>query len=65
MEQTVQKKEKGEFFKNLKSEFKKIIWPTKESAAKQTIAVVVVAIILGVIASLLDAGITSLIGLIS
>ena len=64
MEQT-QNKEKGEFFKNLKVEFKKIIWPTKESAAKQTIAVVVVTIILGVIVSYLDTGIKALIGLIS
>ena len=64
MEQT-QKKEKGDFFKNLKVEFKKIIWPTKESAAKQTIAVVVVTIILGVIVSYLDTGIKALIGLIS
>ncbi len=64
MEQ-VQNKEKGEFFKNLKSEFKKIIWPTKESAAKQTLAVVVVTIILGVIVSYLDTGIKALIGLIS
>ena len=64
MEQ-LQKKEKGEFFKNLKVEFKKIIWPTKESAAKQTIAVVVVTIILGVIVSYLDTGIKALIGLIS
>lgn len=64
MEQT-QKKEKGDFFKNLKVEFKKIIWPTRESAAKQTLAVVVVTIILGVIVSYLDTGIKALIGLIS
>lgn len=65
MEQTTGKKEKGSFFSTLAVEFKKIIWPTKESAARQTIAVVVVAAILGVIVSFLDTGITALIGLIS
>ena len=64
MEQT-QKKDKENFFKNLKVEFKKVIWPTRESAAKQTLAVVVVTIILGVIVSYLDTGIKALIGLIS
>lgn len=64
-EQAVEKKQKGDFFKNLKIEFKKIIWPTKKSAAKQTLAVIVVTIILGVIVAFLDRGIQALLGLIS
>ena len=63
--QAVEKKEKGDFFKNLKIEFKKVIWPTPKSAAKQTIAVVVCTIILGIIAAALDTGIQALLSLIS
>ena len=63
--EATEKKTKGDFFKNLKIEFKKVIWPTKQSAAKQTLAVIVVTLILGVIVKLLDTGITALIGLIS
>ena len=48
---------KNSFFAGLKAEFNKVIWPTKESIVKQTTAVVVVSIILGVVISLLDMGI--------
>lgn len=49
--------QKKSFFKGLKSEFKKIIWPDKESLAKQTAAVVVITVVLGVIISIIDLGI--------
>ncbi len=62
---TVEKKEKGNFFKNLKIEFKKIIWPTKEDAAKKTILIVVVTIILGILVKLLDMGVQALLSLIA
>lgn len=45
---------KKSFFKGLKAEFKKIIWPDKVSVAKQTTAVVVVSVILGVLIKLVD-----------
>ena len=35
------------FFKYLKAELKKIVWPTKEQTAKQTLAVLIVSILLG------------------
>ncbi len=38
----------------LKAEFRKIIWPTKDDIQKETTAVVVVSIILGVIIAILD-----------
>ncbi len=60
-------KEKGRFkqwWKGLKAEFKKIVWPDKESVTKQTAAVIVITIILGVIVSLLDTGLKYLIDLI-
>ena len=43
------------YFKNLKAEFRKIIWPDKKRALKQTGAVVGVSVVLGVIIAILDA----------
>ena len=45
---------KESWFAGLKAEFKKIIWPTKESLARQTTAVVIVSVVLGLIITLLD-----------
>ena len=45
------------WFKGLKAEFKKIVWPDKESLAKQTVAVVIITTILSVIIALLDAAV--------
>lgn len=38
----------------MKAEFKKIVWPDKETTVKETTAVVVVTVILGAIIALLD-----------
>ena len=43
------------WFKGLKAEFKKIIWPDKKTLGKQTLAVVVITAVLSVIIALLDA----------
>ena len=53
-EASEKKVEKKGFFKNVNAEFKKIIWPDKMSIAKQTTAVVIVSLILGVIIKVLD-----------
>lgn len=45
---------KKSWFKGLKSEFKKIIWPDKESLAKQSFAVVVITVVLGIVIALVD-----------
>ena len=45
---------KENWFTGLKAEFKKIVWPTKESLARQTAAVVVVSVVVGLIITLLD-----------
>ena len=42
-------------FKSLKSEFKKITWPDRKSLVKQTIAVIVITVILGLIIAGVDA----------
>ncbi len=44
------------FFKGVKSEFQKIVWPTKELLAKQTVAVVVITVITSVLIALVDRG---------
>ncbi len=42
------------WFKGLKAEFKKIIWPDKKFLGKQTVVVVIITTILSVIIALLD-----------
>ena len=42
------------FFKGLKSEFKKISWPDKEATFKQSVAVVAISVVVGVIIAILD-----------
>ena len=50
-------KKKGSFFKGVKAEFKKIVWPDKTTLAKESAAVVVISVILGAIIALVDAAI--------
>ena len=47
-------KKKPSFFKGLKKEFRKVTWPDKEDIKKETIAVVVVTVLLGVAITFLD-----------
>lgn len=56
-EASTQGKIKKHWFKGLLVEFKKIIWPDKKSVAKQTMAVVIICIILGSFISVLDRGV--------
>jgi preprotein translocase subunit SecE len=50
-----EKAPKKDWYKGLKTEFNKIIWPDKKSLGRQTTAVVAISIILGLVISLLDA----------
>ena len=52
-----EKKEKGSWFNGLKAEFGKIVWLDKVSLGKQTLAVIIVTVILGIIIAALDFGI--------
>ena len=52
---TAEKKQKKSWFKGLKAEFKKVIWPDKKTLAKQTVAVTVFSIVLGAIIAIVDA----------
>ena len=49
-----EKTQKKSWFKGLKAEFKKIIWPDKTTLAKQTVAVVSVSVVLGAIIAIID-----------
>ena len=46
--------QKQSFFDGVKAELKKITWPDKEMITKQTAAVVVTSIVVGVIIAILD-----------
>ena len=45
------------WWKGIKSEFKKIIWPDKSTLMKESVAVVIISVILGAIIAFLDAAI--------
>lgn len=47
-------KQKKNWFKGLKAEFKKIIWPDRNSLVKETTAVLVVSVMLGAIIFVVD-----------
>ena len=49
-----EKAPKKSWFKGLKAEFKKIIWPDKASVARQTTAVVLITVALGIIIVVID-----------
>ena len=49
--------QKKSFFKGVKSEFKRIIWPTKDTLVRETAAVVIVSVILGIIIAAVDVGV--------
>ena len=45
---------KKSWFKGLKAEFKKIVWPDKKSLARESAAVVASAVALGIIIKIID-----------
>ena len=49
-------KKSGSWFKGLKAEYKKVIWPNRDEVTRQTIAVVTVSLVVGVIIAVLDMG---------
>ena len=51
---TQEKAPKKSWFKGLKSEFKKISWPDKETLVKESAAVIVITVILGFAIALVD-----------
>ena len=54
MTETTDKAPKKSFFQGLKSEFKKIKWTKKRDLVKQTVLVVIITCILGVLIAAID-----------
>ena len=59
-----QKAPKTNWTKGLQAEFKKIVWPDKQTLVKQTVAVVSITAVLGVFIAVIDSGILQLLNLI-
>ncbi len=53
---TIQKKGIGKFFREAKSELKKVSWPNKEQLIHNTLVILVFIIITTIILSVLDLG---------
>ena len=49
-----EKAPKKSWFKGLKSEFKKVVWPDKKTLGKQAVAVTVITAVLCVVITILD-----------
>ena len=56
MEKTANKgnTQKKSFFKGVKTEFSKIVWPDRETVGKETAAVLACSVALGLIIAILD-----------
>ena len=61
---TQEKAPKKSWFKGLKSEFKKISWPDKETLVKESAAVIIITVILGIVIALVDMAINNGVNLI-
>ena len=55
----------GAFFKGVKTEFRKVIWPDRETIIKQMIAVVCVTVVAGAVIAVIDFGAQNLINLLT
>lgn len=51
---STEKAPKKSFFKGVQSEFKKIIWPEKTAVCRQTVAVLIISVILGAVIKVID-----------
>ena len=49
-----EKQARPSFFKGVKAEFKKIVWPDRQQTLKQSVVVVAISVVVGVIIALID-----------
>ena len=54
MSEAKTKKKKKSWFKGLKAEFSKIVWPDRQSLTRETVSVLFVSVLLGVIIAVVD-----------
>ena len=64
MSETTQVPAKTSWFKGLKAEWRKIIWPSKSTLAKESVVVAVITVILGAVITLIDMGMEQLLAAI-
>ena len=62
---TAKQSKLGAFWKGVKAEFKKIIWPDRETLIKQLVAVLCVTVIIGILIAIIDFGAQNLIDLLT
>ncbi|SDM96901.1 preprotein translocase subunit SecE [Lachnospira pectinoschiza] len=54
MSEAKKKKQKKSWFKGLKAEFSKIVWPDRQTLTRETVSVLFVSVLLGVIIAVVD-----------
>ena len=54
MGDSAEKQARPSFFKGVKTEYKKISWPDRQSTLKQSVVVVIISVVLGVLIAVLD-----------
>ena len=54
MGDSAEKQARPGFFKGVKAEFKKISWPDRQATFKQSVAVVAISVVVGIIIAILD-----------
>ena len=64
MSDTANAPAKSSWWKGLKAEWKKIVWPSRNTLAKESAAVVIITVILGLLIKLVDFGVEQILGLI-
>ena len=55
----------SKFFRDSKGEFKKIIWPTKQTIIRNTLAVLAMCAVIGVIVTVFDTALAGLVKLLT
>ncbi len=53
-----EKPKKKSFFSGLKAEYNKIVWPDRETVSRETVAVLICSVALGLIIAVLDLAIS-------
>ena len=54
MGDSAEKQARPSFFQGVKAEFKKVVWPDRKSTLKQSVAVVAISVVVGVIIAIID-----------
>ncbi len=54
MGDSAEKQSRPNFFQGVKTELKKVVWPDRKSTLKQSVAVVAISVVVGVIIAIID-----------